>query len=203
MANAFADLLQRRAASDIAEGRAVAAQILSIDGAGVVPLEVVDGEKLERLREAGVRFNIDLGEGGILVQPGFMVESADLLVPQIRIDKRTLLELINLMSILSVTGVDGDSMRRSLQRSVAAIAGETVDPQETIATTLRRQLGVQFRSGLLEFNLDYLEALTPSERGTFARRLQDGAQGLDGFLNANLEALDRNPWVWMPVTVLP
>jgi hypothetical protein len=106
----------------------VAARISSIDGAAVVPLEVVDGEKLERLREAGVRFNIDLGEGGSLVQPGFMIESADLLVPQIRIDKRTLLELINLMSVLSVSGVDASSMRESLQQSLAAIAGEAVDP---------------------------------------------------------------------------
>lgn len=203
IANAFAEQLQSRAASDIAEGRAVAARISSIDGAAVVPLEVVDGEKLERLREAGVRFNIDLGEGGILVQPGFMIESADLLVPQIRIDKRTLLELINLMSVLSVSGVDASSMRESLQQSLAAIAGEAVDPYETIATTLRRQLGVQFRSGLLEFNLEYLEALTPAERATFARRLQEAAQGLDGFLNANLEELDRNPWVWMPVSALP
>lgn len=203
IANAFAEQLQSRAASDIAEGRAVAARILSIDGAAVVPLEVVDGEKLERLREAGVRFNIDLGVGGILVQPGFMIESADLLVPQIRIDKRTLLELINLMSVLSVGGVDASSMRESLQQSLAAIAGEAVDPSETIATTLRRQLGVQFRSGLLEFNLEYLEALTPAERATFARRLQEAAQGLDGFMNANLEELDRNPWVWMPVSALP
>lgn len=203
IANAFAEQLQSRAASDIAEGRAVAARIASIDGASVVPLEVVDGEMLERLREAGVRFNIDLGEGGILVQPGYMMEASDLLVPQIRIDKRTLLELINLMSVLSVTGVDGDSMRESLRQSLAAIAGEDVDPYEPIATTLSRQLGVQFRSGLLEFNLEFLEALTPAERGTFARRLQDAAQGLDAFLNANLEELDRNPWVWMPVSALP
>ena len=203
IADAFAEQLQSRAASDIAEGRAVAALIASIDGAAVVPLEVVDGEKLERLREAGVRFNIDLGEGGILVQPGYMIDSADLLVPQIRIDKRTLLELINLMSVLSVSGVDAASMRVSLQQSLAAIAGEAVDPSETVVTTLRRQLGIQFRSGLLEFNLEYLEALTPAERATFARRLQEAAQGLDGFLNANLEQLDRNPWVWMPVSALP
>jgi hypothetical protein len=61
---------------------------------------------------------------------------------------------------------------------------------------------VQFRSGLLEFNLEYLEALSPAERATFARRLQEASQGLDGFPNANLEELDRNPWVWMPVSAL-
>lgn len=203
IAEALATQLQTRAARDIAEGRAVAALISAIDGAAVVPLEVVDGEKLERLREAGVRFNIDLGEGGVLVQPGHMMEAGDLLVPQIRVDKSTLLELINLMSVLAVTGVDAESMRQSVQQSLAAIAGEAVNPDETIGDTLRRQLGVQFRSGLLEFNLEYLEALTPTERVTFGRRLQEAAQGLDMFLNANLEALDRNPWVWMPVAALP
>ena len=203
IAQALADQLQSRAASDIAEGRAVVAQITSIEGASVVPLEVVDGEKLERLREAGVRFNIELGDGGVLVQPGYMMEASDLLVPQIRMDKRTLLELVNLMSVLAVTGVDAEGMRQSVQQSLAAIAGEAVDPYETIGQTLRRQLGVQFRSGLLEFNLEYLEALTPVERATFARRLQEAAQELDMFLNANLEDFDRNPSVWMPVTALP
>jgi len=132
-----------------------------------------------------------------------MMDTGDLLVPQIRIDKRTLLELINLMSVLAVTGVDTDSMRRSVQQSLAAIAGEEFNPTETIAETLQRQLGVQFRSGLLQFNLEYLDALTPTERASFGRRLQEAAQGLDMFMNANLEELDRNPWVWMPTSALP
>lgn len=203
IANALTETLQSRAVAEITEGRAVAEKIASIDGAAVVPLEVVDGEKLQRLREAGVKFNIDLGEEGILVQPGYMMEATDLLVPQIRIDKQTLLELINLLSVLAVTGVDPESMRRSVQQSLAAIAGEALDPNETIAQTLQRQLGVQFRSGLLEFNLEFLDALTPSERASFAKRLQDAAQGLDTFMNANLEELDRNPWVWMPLAALP
>lgn len=203
IANAFAAQLQGRAVADIEEGRAVAAQISRIDDAAVIPLEVVDGEKLERLREAGIQFNIDLGEGGILVQPGFMMEANDLLAPQIRVDKATVLELINLLSVLSVTGVDSESMRQSVRQSLAAISGEAINPSETISETLRRQLGVQFRSGLLEFNLDYLDALTPSERTSFARRLQDAARVLDNFLNANLEDFDRNPWVWMPASALP
>lgn len=203
IANALTETLQSRAVAEITEGRSVAEQISSIDGSAVVPLEIVDGEKLERLREAGVKFNIDLGEEGILVQPGYMMEATDLLVPQIRMDKRTLLEMINLMSVLAVTGVDSESMRRSVQQSLSAIAGEAFDPNETIAQTLQRQLGIQFRSGLLEFNLEFLDALTPGERASFAKRLQDAAQGLDMFLNANLEELDRNPWVWMPIAALP
>ncbi len=203
IADALSRQLQTRAIADIAEGRAIAEQILTEGDTAIVPLQVVDGEKLQRLREAGVKFNIDLGDDGILVQPGYMMDTGDLLVPQIRIDKKTLLELINLMSVLAVTGVDSESMRRSVQQSLAAISGEDVSPNETIAQTLQRQLGIQFRSGLLEFNLEFLDALTPSERASFGRRLQEAAQGLDMFLNANLEELDSNPWVWMPVSALP
>lgn len=203
IASALSDQLQSRAAANIAEGRAVAGEISVFEASATLPLEVVDGEKLERLREAGVNFNIDLGEDGILVQPGFMMESSDVLIPQIRVDKRTLLELINLLSVLAVTGVDSDSMQLSVRQSLAAISGEQVDPNETIAETLQRQLGIQFRSGLLEFNLEFLDALTPTERANFGRRLQESAQGLDMFLNANLEELDSNPWIWMPVSNLP
>ena len=189
--------------AEIDAGRDVVGKIYDFEGAAAIPLEVIDGEKLERLREAGIAFNIAKGEDGILVQPGFMIETPDLMEPHVQITKGTLLELINLMSVLSVTGVDSESLHRSVAQSLAAIAGEAVDPSETIAETLQRQLGVKFKSGLLEFNLEYLDALTPGERTSFAKRLQDAAVGLDGFLNARLAEFDSGEAVWMPVTALP
>jgi hypothetical protein len=203
IATAFSQVLEDRTRKEIDAGRAIVDQVYELDGVPAIPLEVIDGEKLQRLREAGVAFNIDVGENGILVQQGFVMETPDLLEPHFQIDKATLLELINLMSVLAVTGVDSESLRRSVSQSLAAIAGEDVDPNETIAQTLQRQLGIQFRSGLLEFNLEFLDALTPTERVGFAKRLQQAAQGFDQFLNANLEELDRNPSIWMPVSALP
>lgn len=203
MAQAFSAVLQARTVAEIDAGRAVVGSVYDFDGAAAIPLEVIDGEKLERLREAGVAFNIAKGDDGILVQQGYMIETPDLLEPHFQIGKDTLLELVNLMSVLSVTGVDSETLRRTVAQSLAAIAGEGLDPGETIAQTLQRQLGVKFKSGLLEFDLDYLDALTPAERTAFARRLQDAAAALDTFLNANLAAFDAGEAVWMPVSTLP
>lgn len=203
MAKAFSQVLQDRMVKEIDAGKKVVDTVYDFKGAPAIPLEVIDGEKLERLREAGIAFNIAKGEDGILVQPGYMIETPDLLEPRFQISKDTLLELINLMSVLSVTGVDSESLHRSVAQSLAAIAGEEANPGETIAQTLQRQLGVKFKSGLLEFNLEYLDALTPAERTSFAKRLQDAAAGLDAFLNANLAAFDAGETVWMPVSTLP
>lgn len=203
MARAFSTVLQDRTVKEIEAGRKVVETVYDFDGAAAIPLEVIDGEKLERLREAGIAFNIAKGEDGILVRPGAMIETPDLLEPHFQISKGTLLELINLMSVLSVTGVDSETLRRSVAQSLAAIAGEELNPGETVAQTLQRQLGVKFRSGLLEFDLEYLDALTPAERTGFARRLKDAATGLDAFLNANLAAFDAGEAVWMPVSALP
>jgi len=203
VASGLSSVLQARTVAEIDAGKKVMDTVYDFEGAAAIPLEVIDGEKLERLREAGIRFNIAKGEDGILVQPGYMIETPDLMEPNVQISKDTLLELINLMSVLSVTGVDSESLHRSVAQSLAAIAGEEADPSETIAQTLQRQLGVQFRSGLLEFNLEYLDALTPAERTSFAKRLQDAAAGLDAFLNAHLAEFDAGDTVWMPTSALP
>jgi hypothetical protein len=203
IAAAFSTVLQDSVQKEIDAGMKVVDTVYDFEGSPAIPLEVIDGEKLERLREAGVAFNIAKGEDGVLVQSGYMIETPDLLDPSFQISKETLLGLINIMSVLAVTGVDPESLHRSVAESLSAIAGEEVDPNETIAQTLSRQLGVKFRSGLMEFNLEYLDALTPSERASFGKRLQDAAAGLDAFLNANMAAFDAEGAVWMPVSFLP
>lgn len=203
IADAFSTVLQERMQKEIDAGKEVVDTVYDFNGSPAIPLDVIDGEKLERLRDSGVAFNIAKGEDGILVQPGYMIETPDLLDPRFQISKETLLDLINLMSVLAVTGVDSESLHRSVAESLAAMAGEKGDPTETIAQTLTRQLGVKFRSGLLEFNLEYLDALTPVERVSFAKRLQDASAALDAFLNANMATFDAGDAVWMPVASLP
>lgn len=203
IADAFSTVLQERMQKEIDAGKDVVDTVYDFKGSPAIPLDVIDGEKLERLRDSGVAFNIAKGEDGILVQPGYMIETPDLLDPRFQISKETLLDLINLMSVLAVTGVDSESLHRSVAESLSAIAGEKGDPTETIAQTLSRQLGVKFRSGLLAFNLEYLDALTPAERVSFAKRLQDASAALDAFLNANMASFDGGDAVWMPVASLP
>lgn len=172
-------------------------------GYATIPLEVLDGEKLNRLRAAGIKFNIDKGGDGVLIRDGFVLENNDLLQPVIEIDKKTLDGLVNLFSTLAVTGVDPLAMKESASRALAAIAGENYDPKEPIELTIKKRLGIQFRTKLLDFNIEYYGALTPAERLQLAKRIQEASKILSQFLEANLEALNKSPAVWMPVAQLP
>lgn len=174
-----------------------------LNGFASIPLEVLDGEMLERLRTAGVDFNIDSGEGGVLVRPGFILENNDLLSPEIQIDKETLLNLINLYSVLATTGVDTEAMIQAISEAIAAIAGEGYDPTEPIETIIEKKLGIEFRSDLLNFDLAYITALTPNERLAMTKRIQDAATTLSQYLEANQAEFDEQVAVWMPIAALP
>lgn len=203
VAIAVTNMLTDRTAAEIKDGENAVAAAFDLNGFAAIPLEVMDGEKLNRLREAGINFNIKMGDGGILVQQGYLLENSDLLISQIEISKETLMSLINLYSVLSVTGVDGDSLLQTASVAIAAIAGENFNPDDTLKEILQKQLGIQFPSDLLSFNLNFLDALTPAERLQFAKRIQDAATGLNQYLEAHLEAFDSQPKVWMPLSAFP
>ena len=193
-----------------AEGEKIIGKIeFDYRGYPTIPLSVLDspgsaaGEKLARLRNAGVKFNIDPGKGGVLIREGYILENPDLLEPQISIDKKTLDGLVTLFSALGVAGVDVNAMKESAGRALSAIAGENYDPKETIEVTIKKRLGIQFRSKLLSFNLEYLAGMTRDERLAMTKRIQDAGAKLSQFEDANLEALDKSPAVWMPVSQLP
>jgi hypothetical protein len=192
-----------KAQETYAEGKADLSKVeFDFRGYPTIPLAVLDGEKLNRLRAAGIKFNIDAG-GGVLIREGFILENNDLLQPVIEIDKKTLDGLINLFSVLSVTGVDVETMKKSASQALAAIAGEDYDPKETIAVTIKKRLGIQFRTKLLDFNLEWLGTLNPVERLDMAKRIQVASRALGQFHDANLEAFRKSPAVWMPVAELP
>lgn len=168
-----------------------------------IPLAIMDGELLERLRRNGVDFNIDLGKGGVLVRKGYILENEDLLQPKFQIDKETLQRLINLYSVLGTTGLDADSFLQSAGEAISAIAGEEFDKKDTIAEIVRKKLGIKFRSELLSFNLEYLTAMAPGERLKFTKRIQDAGNTLGQYLEAHLAEFDSLPSVWMPTAALP
>jgi hypothetical protein len=201
---ALAAQLTTRAEKTYAEGKKDLSKLeFDYRGYATIPLAVLDGEKLNRLRTAGIKFNVDPGKGGVLIREGFVLENNDLLEPQIQIDKKTLDRLINLFAALGVTGVDVNAMKESASQALAAIAGEDYDPKENIALTIKKRLGIQFRTKLLEFNLEFLAGLTRDERLALTRRIQDASKTMTQFFDANLEALDKSPAVWMPVSQLP
>ncbi len=196
--------LSAKAGEAIAAGEG-ALQKLDFDlkGFATIPLEVLDGEMLERLRSAGVDFNIEPGDGGVLVREGFILENDDLLQPQIQIEKDTLVNLINLYSVLSTVGVDEEAMLQSISEAIATIAGEDFDPSEPIEAIIEKKLGIQFRSDLLNFDINYIPAMVPNERLAMTKRIQDAATVLSQYLEGNQAEFDAQPAVWMPISALP
>lgn len=204
VAEQMVNLMTKKAGEAIDKGGNALGELeYDLRGYATIPLETLDGEMLERLRAAGVNFNIDRGEGGVLVQQGYILENDTLLAPEIQIEKETLINLINLYSVLAITGVDEESMLESISEAIAAIAGENYDPNETIEEIVQKKLGIEFRSDLLNFDINYLPALVPAERLAIAKRIQDAATVLGQYLEANLVEFDSQPAVWMPIDVLP
>jgi len=111
--------------------------------------------------------------------------------------------LIHLFSILGTAGVDVEGMIDSAGEALSAIAGEDYDKSAPIAELIRKRVGINFRTKLLEFDLDYLSSLVPAERLQLTKRIQEAGDKLSTYLEANLEAFDTNPAVWMPVSQLP
>jgi hypothetical protein len=201
---ALAGLLKGKAEETYVEGKKTLTTLeFDYRGYATIPLAVLDGEKLNRLRTAGIKFNVDPGKGGVLIREGFILENNDLLQPVIQIDKKTLERLINLFSALGVSGVDVNAMKESASQALAAIAGEDYDPKENIAVTIKKRLGIQFRTKLLEFNLEFLAGMNRDERLAMTRRIQTASKVLTQFFDSNLESLDKSPAVWMPVAQLP
>src|ERR1700730_3670614 len=147
---AVARQLSERAETTFKEGKKdLAALEFDYRGYATIPLKVLDGEKLQRLRNARIKFNVDPGTGGVLIREGFILENNDLLEPQIQIDKKTLDNLIALFSALGVSGVDVQAMKESAARALAAIAGEGYDAKESIEVLIKKRLRIQFLNKLL------------------------------------------------------
>lgn len=196
-------IMTEKAAEEAEAAVAIRKEISEFEDYPAIPLKVLDGERLERLRRAGLEFNIEDGADGVLVREAFLIENEDLLEPRIQIEKETLTGLINLFSILGTTGVDADAMIESVGEAIAAIAGEEFDSSEKLDAIITKTLGIQFRSGILSFDIEYLSVLNPGERLKFTKRIQEGGNKLSDFLEANQAEFDTQPAVWMPISVLP
>jgi hypothetical protein len=170
-------------------------------GYPTIPLAVLDGEKLDLLRAAATKYNIDPQKGGVLVRRAFLLENDDLLVPQVKVDRKTLERLIVLILALGLP--DASQGKSLLSWALAEIAGKDYDPKEDIASLVLMRLGIQFRTSLLDLSPESLEKLDAGQRQTFATRIEPVGKSLARFLDAHPEEFDRLPGVWMPISQLP
>jgi hypothetical protein len=203
VANSLTKGIVEKAKKDKATADEVTKMAKAVKNSVTIPLEILDGAKLEMLRKAGIEFNIEDGKDGVLVREGFMLDNELLLKRQIEIEKSTVQALVKLFSTLAIAGADAESLKKSAGEAIAAIAGEDYDPKEPIGTLVSKKLGINFNTPMLEFDLDYLIAMSPAERTTMSKRIQDAADKLSDFLQANLEQFDTLPAVWMDVAYLP
>jgi hypothetical protein len=203
IAAAVGNTLKTTRAKDFKAGKDLVDTVEDFNGYPSIPLKVLDGTKIDMLRKAGIEFNIESGKGGVLVREGFMLENSDLMRQQIEIEKSTLQALVKLFSALAIAGVDAEGMKKSAGEAIAAIAGEDYDSKEPISSLVSKKLGINFQTKLLEFDLEFLIAMSPAERTAMAKRIQDAGDKLNDFLQANLEQFDTLPAVWMDVAYLP
>ena len=199
----LANLMAEKVEAEAEHADKIKREMVEFEGKPAVLLDVLDGERLERLRRAGMEYNIEDGADGVLVREAFIIENEDLLEPRIQIEKSTLGELVNLFSLLGSSGTDVEAMVESISNTLAAIAGEDYNREESIDSIIRKSLGIQFRSGILAFDVEYISVLTPPERLKFNKRLQEAGSDLATYLEANQEEFDKQPAVWMPISVLP
>ncbi|WAP70366.1 vWA domain-containing protein [Jiella pelagia] len=200
---AVAELMKGTAVAEVEAGMAIVETVFDYEDYPAIPLKVLDGERLERLRRAGIDYNIEPGSDGVLVREAYIIENNDLLEPRVQIDKETLSNLVTLFNILGTVGVDAESATRSIGEAIAAIAGENFKDDEPINEILTKNAGIQFRTKLLSFDVRYLAGLTPDERLALSARIQEAGNTLGNYMSAHLSELDSEPSIWMPMSVLP
>jgi hypothetical protein len=203
-ADAIADAIKKIAVSNFRDvNRILSAMRSESDALPTIPLVIVDGAKLDRPRRDGAKFNIEDGKDGVLVREGFMLDNELLLKRQIEIEKSTLQALVKLFSALAIAGADAESLKKSAGEAIAAIASDDYDPKEPIGTLVSKKLGINFNTLLLDFDLDYLIAMPPSERDILLKQIRQATERLDKFLADHQDDLSSLPAIWMDAELLP
>ena len=167
-----------------------------------IPLAVISPGHLNRLSELAGNYNI--GEtGGLLVTDGWIPGDENLLERKVSIDKETLNALIGFFNVLASVTVTADDLMTTVTKNLEGIIGEKVDPNLPLDEIISRKLGINFETELLSYDVNYLFALTPTEKTSMQKRMQDAGDRLTTFLESSIAELDTEPTVWMPLSYLP
>jgi hypothetical protein len=172
----------------------------SKDGSAVIPLKVLNEEKLNRLREIA---KVDVSRGGLYIEEGWMFENQDIYQTQILIDKKTLESLVRFFSIMGDVSADVKSLIGSTKKNLEAMIGEKIPKDAELQDIIEKRLGINFNNNLLAFNLEWFAGLNPKQRVTLQKRIQTAGNKLSSFLESATPEFNKEPMVWMRMSYLP
>jgi hypothetical protein len=171
-------------------------------GYGAIPLAVRRGEKLQALRDQAAGFNIDPAKSGVLVREA-LIQNGGLLPKQVQMDRKALERLIALFAALGRTDLAAPERKAGIAAALTDIAGTDPDPGQNVGALIRKHLGFEPTTSLLDASLETLAAAESSEQQLRIRQFQSGRQSLQQLLDTHSAEFDRNPVVWIPGEHLP
>jgi hypothetical protein len=193
-------LMKTTLETEYKSGEVIYSKIESKDGLSVIPLKVLNEEKLNRLREIG---KVDISRGGLYIQEGWMFENQDIYQKQILIDKETLESIVRFFSIMGNVTADVEALKKSAQKNLEAMLGEKIPNDAELQELIEKRLGINFNKNLLAFNLEWFSGLVPKERMSLQKRIQIAGDKLGSFLESNTPEFNKEPMLWMSMSYLP
>ena len=166
-----------------------------------LPLKALNPDIIARLKEASKKFEIK--EGGLVVNDGWMFETSDMYEEQILVEKVMLEKLIAFFNLLADTGSSLEDMTKGVKENLEAMLGEDISADAEIQELIEKRLGIHFKTNLLAFPLEYLAGLTPKERVSISKRIQEASGKLSSFLEAKSGHFNKEPMAWMRLSYLP
>ena len=206
ISESFSQNLETLVSRPIQEGSALAARLKSeisarSRGGTVIPLNVLDDDVMERLKDAAQDFHI--ASGGLVITPAWVFEQPDLYREKILIDKELLEWLVRFFNTLTDSSFDTVSLLESMANLLEAMIGEDLSEAAELQELLEKRLGIHFTTNLLSFPLEHLATLGPRERVLLQERIRNATIALADFLDMNVHRYNKEPRLWMPVSYLP
>ncbi len=206
IASAFSRNMQKVLQKPIDEGDAMAQYILRHissrqEGGAVIPLNVLDNDMRARLKEAARDYHVS--NVGLVITKAWVLDEPNLYREEILIEKELLEQLVNFFNEMVDTSLDPTKLRENMVMQLEALTGENLEEGVELQELLEKRLGIHFTTTLLSFDIDHLPSLDPVKRVLLQEEIRKATAALADFHEQNLTLFNKEPRLWMPVSVLP
>lgn len=206
ISSSFARRVNTLLQEQIAQGQATIAKLQSgiassQDGGTVIALSILDDALKARLQTVASQLNIT--EGGFVVQEAWVIEDPTLYREKVLIEKELLENLLRFFNGLNDSALSTAALQATTASLLEALTGERLDPGAEIQELLEKRLGIHFTTNLLSFPLEQLALFGPEDLGLLQDGIHSSTIALADFLDMNSQRFDKEPRIWMPVSYLP